>query len=209
MPASHRAVRGTVALVLLAAACGRNAERRAADAQEAQVDSLARQAARLATGDGSPAERARVDGRVGLPQVAAGDSMRIASTDGAVVYTLARDTVRMQLGDSVVRHVRQEVNAGADSASGTFAGFIKSTVAGAVGSAMGFVMKTPVRDIKSATYDNGELRIESRGGMMRNGTFSVGRKDDTRGGDHTAFARADAERFIAAIDARRRALGVR
>ncbi|HEY0780490.1 MAG TPA: hypothetical protein VGD56_21215, partial [Gemmatirosa sp.] len=196
--------------LLFAAACGRHADRRA-NAQQEAIDSLAREAAQLATGDSSPASRARVDDRVGLPQVAgaAGDSLRIVSTDGTIVYTLVRDTVRMQLGDSLIRHVRQEVNTGTDSAEGSFAGFIKSTVAGAVGSAMRFVIRTPVRDIKSARYEDGELRIESRGSGLHGGTFSVGGKQHSdHDAEHTAFARADAERFIAAIDARRRALGV-
>ncbi len=204
------------AIALLAAgaaaagACGRSREQRALADQRAQVHELAEQAARLATSDtSSPVGRATIPNRIGLPQIAgvASDSMRITSTDGAVVYTLARDTVRMQLSDSIVRHVRQKVNADADSASGNFAGFIKHTVAGALGSAMGFVIRTPVRDIRSARYDNGELRIETSGGPLHRGTFSVGNKHN--GNDHTTFARADAERFVAAIEARQRALGVR
>ena len=210
-PSVRAAVRGAAAFLIVAiAACGPSREQRAAAAQQEQVEELGKQAARLAAGDSSPVGRATVDGRVGLPQVAgaAGDSMRITSTDGTVVYTLARDTVRMQLGDSLVHHVRQEVNASADSSAGSFTGFIKSTVAGAVGSAMSFVIRTPVRDIKSARYDDGELRIETRGGGLNNGTFSVGSHKDTD--KHpTTFARADAERFVAAIEARQRALGVR
>lgn len=217
MPRPTPAVRAAFVACLVAptiaavAACGHRRERRDAAEQRAQVDSLARRAAQMAQ-ESSPVERARIDNRVGLPRIAgvasgaAGDSVRITSTDGAVVYTLARDTVRMQLGDSVVRAVRKNI-AGADSASGNFGNFIKQTVAGAVGSAMSFVMKTPVRDIRTARYENGELRLESDGGPLHHGTFSVGHKRD--GKNHTTFAPADAERFIAAIEARQRALGVR
>lgn len=199
---------GTCAAALcFAAACGPSREQRAAAAQREQVRDLAKQAAALAT-DSSPVGRATIPNRIGLPQVTglASDSLRITSTNGTVVYTLAHDTVRMQLGDSLVRHVRQEVNAGADSSSGNFGGLIARTVAGAVGSAMSFVVKTPVRDIRSATYKDGELRIETGGKLLNTGTYSVGSNHDK---DRTTFARADAERFIAAIEARQHALGMR
>ncbi|GJG86044.1 hypothetical protein tb265_12250 [Gemmatimonadetes bacterium T265] len=211
MPASTtRLPLRTASVALLAAlcACGNRRERRAEEAQRDQVDSLAQVAVRLATRDSSPVGRATIPNRIGMPQIAgvAPDSLRIVSTDGAVVYTLVRDTVRMQLGDSVVRAVRQKVNAGADSASGNFGGFLARTVAGAVGSAMSFVMKTPVRDIRTARYEDGELRIETSGGVLHHSTVNVG---DKHGNDHTRFAPADGERFVAAIEARQRALGVK
>ena len=197
-----------LAFLLALAACGPNREQRARDAQRAQVDDLAEQAAKLAAPNDSPVERARIPNRIGLAQVTDGtpDSVRIVSTNGAVVYTLARDTVRMQLGDSLVRDVRNKVNAHVDSASGNFGNFIARTVAGAVGSAMTFVMKTPVRDIQSARYEGGELHIERHSGLMGHTTVNAGGKHD---GEKTTFAPADAQRFVDAIEARRRALGVR
>lgn len=205
IPAARAAV---VVLLATVGACGPSRQQRERAAEREQVHELAQQAARLAVPDSSPVGRATIPNRIGLSQIAgvASDSVRITSTDGAVVYTLARDTVRMQLGDSIIRHVRQKVNAGADSASGNFSGFIKRTVAGALGSAVSFVMKTPVRDIRSARYENGELQIETGGGLLHQGTITAGPKHK---GDRTTFARDDGERFVAAIEARQRALGVR
>ena len=210
MSLSHvnpRANRATAAVVLLTAvACGQSREQRARDAQ---VDDLAERAAKLAASDSSPVGRARIPNRIGLTQVSDGtpDSLRIVSTNGAVVYSLVRDTVRMQLGDSLVRDVRKKVNANVDSASGNFGSFIARTVAGAVGSAMTFVMKTPVRDVKSARFENGELRIETRGGLMGHTTINTGGTHHDN--NPTVFTPADGQRFVDAIEARRQALGVR
>lgn len=217
--------RSVAAVAVLVTACGPTREQRARAAQENQVRDLARQAAELAESDSaaaarSPVRRATVPNRLAPGGLAvdsgagatgaagAPNELRIVSTNGEVVYTLARDTVRMQLGDSVVRQMRRKMEESADSAPGNFGSFIKHTVAGAVGSAMGFVVRTPVRDIRLARYEDGELRIETGRGPVGHGTFSVGGKHD-KGGNHTVFAPADAERFIAAIDARRRALGGR
>lgn len=215
-----------------AAACGSSREQRARAAQEDQVRDLARRAAQLAESDSaaikrSPVGRATIPNRLapttgalgvadsggapsaGAPTTGSPGELRIVSTNGAVVYTLVRDTVRMQLGDSLVRDVRRKVEAGGDSGSG-FGAFLKQTMAGAVGSAMRFVVRTPVRDIRSARYEDGELRIETSSGVVNHGTFSVGgKRNKNKGGDRTVFAPADAERFVAAIDARRRALGLR
>ena len=207
MSLSPSSARRVAALLLLpVAACGPS---RAERDRDAQVNGLAEQAARLAAPTDSPVERARIPNRIGLTQVTDGtpDSLRIVSTDGAVVYSLVRDTVRMQLGDSVVRDVRRKLDAKVDSASGNFGSFIARTVTGAVGSAMTFVMKTPVRDIKSARYENGELRIEANSGLIGHTTINTGghHHDNTP----TTFSPADGQRFVDAIDARRRALGVR
>lgn len=200
-----------------AAACGSTREERARAAQEKQVRELARQAAAMATDTSdsaaaarSPVHRATIPNRLAPPgglSVADGGApgeLRIVSTDGAVVYTLLRDTVRMQLSDSLVRDVRRKIERDSDASADGFAGFFKRTVAGAVGGAMGFVVRTPVRDIQSARYENGELRIESKNG---HGNLSVGGKHDGKH-DRTTFAPADAERFVAAVNGRRRALGV-
>ncbi len=220
MPTATRAIRRAVLTLLAvapaaAAACGHRPADRGTDARREQIDSLAREAARLATSDttartASPVGRATVPLAVGTAQAtgAVPDSLRIVSTDGAVVYSLVRDTVRMQLGDTVLREVRRKMQANTDSATGNFGNLIARTVAGAVGSAMTFVAKTPVRDIRSASYEGGELKIETRTGLLH-GNVRVNSGSDRKDGKQgTVFAPADAERFVAAVQARRRALGV-
>jgi hypothetical protein len=133
------------------------------------------------------------------PPLGPGD-VRVTSTDGALVLAVIGDTVRVRLGDSVAARVRRGVGEGADGGSG-FGGFVARTVKGAVGGAMAeatrFAVRVPVAEVRDLRYEDGELRFGSE--RRRRGRDS-----------HTGarFAPADAERFIAAVRARQRALGV-
>lgn len=213
-----------VAAVLTAAgatgAChaGRDAAPDARDAERQEVRRAAEEAARLATsGDTGPGTNHRTAGdtgsrfnldihnaggltRAGDPPLGPGD-VRIASTDGALVLSLVGDTVRMRLGDSATAKMRHAVDTSGAPTSG-FGGFVASTVKAAVGGAMGemarFAVLLPVRDIKELRYENGTLHFGTADGRLgRKGTSGDAR-----------FAPADAERFMAAVRARQRALGV-
>jgi hypothetical protein len=93
--------------------------------------------------------------------------------------------------------VRHELDAEPDTVQG-LGGFISRTVKGAVGGAMAeaarFAVRIPVSEVRDLRYEDGELRF---GSGHKRGTHSNAR-----------FAPADAERFIQAVRARQRALGV-
>jgi hypothetical protein len=119
--------------------------------------------------------------------------VRVTSTDGAVILALVGDSVRLQLSDSLRNKVKQDL----DSSKDGFAGMITRSVSGVVSSAMGFVVRVPVRDIEDVRYEDGQIKLRSRGGK---GNFSMGGDNDGKG--HASFSQADGERFVAAVKAR-------
>jgi len=122
--------------------------------------------------------------------------VRVTSTDGAVILSLVGDSVRMQLSDSLRDKVKSEL----DSSKDGFAGLITRSVSGIVSNAMGFVVRVPVRDIEDVRYEDGQIKLRSRGGK---GNFSMGGdKDGKDGKGHASFSPADGERFVAAVKAR-------
>ena len=127
----------------------------------------------------------------------AGD-VRVRSTDGAVILALVGDSVRMQLSDSLRNKVKQDLDT---SKKDGFAGLITRSVSGIVTNAMGFVVRIPVREIEDARYEDGQIKLTTKGGKSN---FSMGGGHDGR--DHTAFSEADGERFVAAVKARQAAL---
>ncbi len=129
------------------------------------------------------------------------EDVRVTSTDGALTLSLVGDTVRMQLGDSLRRAVQQQL----DTASGDGVGaMITRSVGGIVGSAMRFVASAPVQSIENVRYEDGHIRLESRGDGRSK--FSMSGKGN---GEDARFTPADGERFVAAVRRRQAAVGAR
>ena len=208
-PAVQRRARaaGVVALsVVTAVACrrGHDAANDARTQQEQDVDRLAEQAGRLASGDSAPRARsARSDTGTSIslgngsgagitrssdPALGPGD-LRVTSSDGMMVLSLIGDTVRSRLGDSAVAKMRHEVAAETDTASG-LGGFVAQTIKGAVAGGMAaaarFTVRVPVSEVHDMRYEDGQLRIRSGKDSKLNARFTQG----------------DAERFMAAVRAR-------
>lgn len=208
--ATHRLARaaGLCAVVLSTAGACRNAHDAAArerDSERQEVRRLAEQAGRLAAGDSAAGTRGgKADTGTSVtiasgsgtgivrgddPPLGPGD-VRVTSNDGTVVLALIGDTVRSRLGDGAMAQMRHEMAAQADTASG-FGGFVARTVKGAVTGAMAeaahFTLRVPAREVRDLRYEGGELR------------FRTGKNSSTS----ARFDRADAERFIAAVHARR------
>lgn len=141
---------------------------------------------------------ARADSSAGAP-LGPGD-VRVTSVDGAVVLALVGDSVRMQLSDSLRRKVQQELDT---SSQDGFGGLVTRSVSGIVGSAMGFVVRVPVREIEDVRYENGKILFETRGSTK----IQMSGKDGD-GRSSTAFTPADGERFVAAVKARQRELAL-
>ena len=121
--------------------------------------------------------------------------VRVRSLDGSFILALVGDSVRMQLSDSLRQKVQQDLDT---SKQDGFGGLVTRSVSGIVGSAMGFVVRIPVRDIEDIRYEDGRIQFESRGKQSK---FSMSGKGN--GGDsHGRFSPADGERFVAAVKAR-------
>lgn len=209
-PSAHPALRrGAAWLVVVvaaaSAACGGNDGDVRIDLDR---DGPAPATASGAAPGGAVAGSGDVDGvpttAASQPALGPGDA-RIASTDSVIFLALVGDTVQMRfdrrLADSVARAIRQEVDTSDGSIGAAFGAFVASTVGKAVGTALSMVVKVPVTQIDSAHWDDGQLRLTTRGGRS---AFSTGGD-----GKSTAFARADAERFVAALERRRAEIAAR
>ena len=77
-------------------------------------------------------------------------------------------------------------------------------MSGAVGSALGFVVRIPVSEIENVRYEDGKIQFETHG----NTKFQMSGKDnDNR--SNASFSREDGERFVAAVKARQAELSPR
>lgn len=147
------------------------------------------------------------DGNDGQPTVNfSGDSasaivlgpndVKVTSTDGALVLAVVGDSVRMQLSDSLRAAVKLELDS-ADKDNALAATIMKS-VGSVVNSALGFVVRTHVDDVKNLRYEDGSIRFDVEGGNVNLDTGS-GKANNTK------FAEADAHRFIEAVQRRQQA----
>jgi hypothetical protein len=155
---------------------------------------------RVRVGRGSQGDVVRGDD----PPLGSGD-VRVTSVDGMLTLAVIGDSVRMRAGDSIAVVARRAMAKQADTAAG-FGGFVARTVTGAVGGALDaasrFAVRVPVTEVRDLRYEEGQIRFRTGDEGRR------GRKHEHDGGTSARFARADAERFIAAVRARQRALGV-
>lgn len=120
--------------------------------------------------------------------------VKITSTDGALVLAVVRDSVLVQLSDSLRASVRDSVRAGMDSAGDQVGAFIGNMVGTVVNSALGFTVRVPATAVENLRYENGELRFDVRGGNVK---LNSGKNTNSNGG---TFTPEDAERFIIAVE---------
>jgi hypothetical protein len=127
--------------------------------------------------------------------LAPGD-VKITSTNGAVVLAVLGDSIRMQLSDSLRNSVKQEIDSsGKDS---KLASAILKSVGSVVNSALGFVVRAHVKDVKNLRYEEGNIQFDIEGGnvdMKTSGKHSPG---------DAQFSEEDARKFIEAVERRQR-----
>ncbi len=127
--------------------------------------------------------------------------VRIHSTDGAITLAVLRDSVVMQLSDSVRAKVKQEMDssmrsAGKDGGMGAaIANVVGSAVSAAVNSAMSIAVHAPAAAVTDLRYENGRLHFKVKGDNVN---ISSGGKGNDK--DGAMFAEADARRFIEAVE---------
>ena len=127
--------------------------------------------------------------------------VRITSTDGAITLAVLRDSVVMQLSDSVRAKVKQEMDSSMRSATSdggmgaAIANVVGSAVSAAVNTAMGITVHAPASAVSDLRYENGRLRFKVKGDNIN---ISTGGKGNDK--DGALFAEDDARRFIAAVE---------
>lgn len=190
---ARRAALGLAGLAL-AAACGGRGEA-GADADDTAATAAARREARSAI--------AALRDTVPLGP---GDA-RLASEGGAVELILRGDTVRMGIGAMLADSVSRAVDAALDSAGGDVLARMGAQIARSATEAVAKrALAVPVADITAVERKEGGFTLRTRTG----GTFNVGTRREGSGDGQDvsgAFDPAAVDRFLAALEARRRALG--
>jgi len=127
--------------------------------------------------------------------------VRIHSVDGAITLAVLRDSVVMQLSDSVRAKVKQEMDSSMRSATSdggvgaAIANVVGSAVSAAVNSAMSIAVHAPASAVTDLRYENGRLHFKVKGDNIN--INSSGKGNDK---DGAMFAEADARRFIEAVE---------
>lgn len=130
----------------------------------------------------------------------AGADVQITSTDGAITLAVLRDSVVMQLSDSLRQSVAAKVDSSVtvdagEGMGGAIANMVGGAVRAAVTSAMGVALRAPASEVSDLRYENGRLFFKVKGGNVKFTTSG------TASGDGAPFAEADARRFIEAVEA--------
>ena len=133
----------------------------------------------------------------------AGD-VQILTTDGNFDVTLSGDRILAGLSDKMVAKVRDEMakSSGNDSGLGAvIAGAVKSSVASAIGTHISYQLS----NLKELRYEDGKLIVVTNDGDTHG--LSGDSKDGNRK-EKAVFAKADAQRLIEAVNARKKELGL-
>ena len=133
----------------------------------------------------------------------AGD-VQILTTDGNFDVTLSGDRILAGLSDKMVAKVRDEMakSSGNDSGLGAvIAGAVKSSVASAIGTHISYQLS----NLKELRYEDGKLIVVTNDGDAHG---LSGDSKDGNSKEKAVFAKADAQRLIEAVNARKKELGL-
>jgi hypothetical protein len=172
------AVLGVVAL----AACGRDR-----DTDVAQAGDPAPPAT-------EPALTARRD-----TAVAADGDVLITSRGGEVELGLLGERVVMRLADAQLAKVRRDLDTAGAGAKRGLGGMIERTVKGSVQSMLAKQIEVPVNQVEDVRYEGGEIRFR----LKHDPVVSFNSVKVNKQNALSSFAPADAERFVAAVRARK------
>jgi hypothetical protein len=128
--------------------------------------------------------------------------IRIVSTDSGIDLAMIRDSISGGLSAHALAKVRRETDTNAVTGSG-FGASIEKMVKGSVQSALGTRISVPLSSVKDVRYDGQRLVFDWNGTPPRDfGNAKVNNKDVM-----ASFSAEDAQRFVVAVRARKRALG--
>ena len=128
--------------------------------------------------------------------------IRIASVDGGVDLALIADSISGGLSQKTLAEVRHDTDTNAVQGSG-FGASIEKMVKGSVQSALGTRVVFPLSAVKDVRYDGTRLIFDWTGQPQKGfAHVNVNNKDVLE-----SFSSDDAQRFVIAVRARKRALG--
>ena len=129
--------------------------------------------------------------------------VQILTTDGNFDVTLSGDKILAGLSDKMVSKVRAEMakSDGKDSGLGAvIATAVKSSVASAIGTHIAY----PLSNLKELRFEDGKLTVVTNDGDTH-GLSGDSKDGNTK--EKAVFAKADADRLIEAVNARKKELG--
>lgn len=128
--------------------------------------------------------------------------LRIFNEDSSVDLVLVGDRITTGLSQKVVSDVRNKTDSGVTDSglAGAFEKLVTRTVASAIGTRVEF----PLDDLNDVRYEDGRLVFDWKHGRSSN-LFASSRVNGRR--TDKSFRADDAERFVAAVRARKRELG--
>ena len=128
--------------------------------------------------------------------------IRITNTDGGVDLAMIGDSISGGLSAATLARVRRETDTSAVSGSG-FSASIEKMVKGSVQSALGTRMSVPISAVKDVRYDGQRLVFDWNGKAPANFDHARVNNKDVM----ASFSADDAQRFAAAVRARKQSLG--
>jgi hypothetical protein len=148
-----------------------------------------------------PVSLSRATDTTAAKPLAAGD-IRITSTDGGIDLAMIGDSISGGLSLATLAKVRQKTDTGAVTGTG-FGASIEKMVKASVQNAIGTRMGVPVSSVKDVRYDGQRLVFDWNGKAPTDfAKARVNNKDVM-----ASFSADDAQRFVDAVHARKRALG--
>jgi hypothetical protein len=130
--------------------------------------------------------------------------LRIYNADSTVDLVLVGDRISAGLSPKTLGEIRHRMDSSSKSDTGlggSIASIIKQSVAGAIGTHVQFRLA----DLNDVRYDNGKLVFDWKKGSQHS-LFDDASVNGRKTSD--TFLAADAERFIAAVHARQKELGL-
>lgn len=130
--------------------------------------------------------------------------VQILTTDGQMDATLSGDKILVGLSPATIAKVKADMakKSGPDSGLGAvISNAVKSTVASAIGTHISYA----IRDVREIEYKNGQLTL-----IMNDGD-THGLQGDSKDGNTkrpAEYSKDDAARFIDAVTARKKELGI-
>jgi hypothetical protein len=144
-------------------------------------------------------EDVRLAGRDSALSLGAGD-VAIVNTDSSVEMAVVGQNIVVRLSDKTMSRIRQETDTSAVRDSG-IGGSIERLVKSTVRSALSRQVTYPISKVNDARYENGEIKliVDGRQPSLFTNTKVGGRRL------MESFRPEDAERFVAAVNARKQA----
>lgn len=131
--------------------------------------------------------------------------LQILTTDGNFDVTLTGAKISAGLSPKMQEKVRADMQKETDKEQSGLGAVISGAVKSSVASAIGIHVSWDLAKVRDVVYENGTLKIVDIDGDTH------GLSGDSKGGntrEKAVFSKEDADRFIAAVNARKRELGI-